>query len=318
VWQEHAGVVWYKKIDSTLRGNLGSELDAALDALGRAHAVICPAFPAQGRSLLNGSLVVAGELSSLHLPTLLNAQSCRSVAALPLSDVRAGAEHLADHIARLSATAALLVVDAAADDDLRSIVAATARALPEALLCGSAGLLGALAERHASSLHTEPDMAFSESVPALLVIGSGSPVARRQIEHLRLHGIHVVMIDAAGWTHHAGDVLMCLPEAPRHLALDGPDARHWADRLADAAATWITRHKPTFLVLSGGDTAMAVLGRLGVERLDVLREVLPGMPLTECQGANGQHYRVVLKAGSHGDERALVTILQHVRHEHSN
>src|SRR5262245_26653808 len=26
---------WYKKIDSTLRGNIGAELDAMLDALGR-------------------------------------------------------------------------------------------------------------------------------------------------------------------------------------------------------------------------------------------------------------------------------------------
>ncbi len=39
------------KIDSTLRGNLGAELDAALAALGRDHALICPAFPAQGRGL---------------------------------------------------------------------------------------------------------------------------------------------------------------------------------------------------------------------------------------------------------------------------
>jgi uncharacterized protein YgbK (DUF1537 family) len=44
-----AGTTWYKKIDSTLRGNLGSEIDALLAALPDAIAVISPAFPAQQR-----------------------------------------------------------------------------------------------------------------------------------------------------------------------------------------------------------------------------------------------------------------------------
>jgi uncharacterized protein YgbK (DUF1537 family) len=312
-WQDHAGVVWYKKIDSTLRGNPGGELDAALDALDRAHAVICPAFPAHGRGLQNGSLVMAGAQPLLHLPTLLEAQSCRPVAALSLADVRAGAAHLAQRLAQVSAGAALLVVDAMTDDDLRCIVAATERALPAALLCGSAGLLGALAERHAGAVHAEPDVEVQESGPALLVIGSGSAVARRQIAHLRQHGVHVDVIGAADWTHDTGDTLICLPEAPPHLALDGPEARRSSERLADAAAAWIARHQPGLLVLSGGDTAMAVLRRLHVERLDVLREVLPGMPLAEGRGADGRRFMVVLKAGSHGDERALVTILHRVR-----
>ncbi len=138
-------------------------------------------------------------------------------------------------------------------------------------------------------------------------------MAHRQIAHVRQHGIHVAVVDAAGWTHHAGDTLICLPEAPQHLALDGPEARRLAERLADTATGWIARHKPALLVLSGGDTAMAVLTRLGVDRLDVLREVLPGVPLTEGCGTDGQRYSVVLKAGSHGDEEALVTILRRVR-----
>ena len=44
-----AGVTWYKKIDSTLRGNLGAELEAMLALLPGKSAVISPAFPAQVR-----------------------------------------------------------------------------------------------------------------------------------------------------------------------------------------------------------------------------------------------------------------------------
>jgi len=35
----------YKKIDSTLRGNLGSEIEAIMDVLGCKLAIVAPAFP---------------------------------------------------------------------------------------------------------------------------------------------------------------------------------------------------------------------------------------------------------------------------------
>lgn len=312
-WQDHESVIWYKKIDSTLRGNLGSELDAALDALGRTHAVICSAFPGQGRGLHNGSLVMSHATAGPHLPTLLQTQSRRAVAALPLSDVRAGGPHLAKRLAQYAAEAELLVVDATTDEDLDAIVAAGEQALPTALLCGSAGMIGALAERHADTFSADSSNVRIDSGAALLVIGSASAVARRQIAHAQQHGMHVAVVDVAGWTQHAGDALICLPEASPAAVLDGPEARRMAEQLADAAVQWVARHKPALLVLSGGDTAVMVLARLHVERLEVLREVLPGVPLAVGHGADGQRYVVVLKAGSHGDEEALATILQHVR-----
>ena len=138
--------VWYKKIDSTLRGNLGSELDALLDTLGHPYALVCPAFPAHGRGLLDGRLTGA-PVQPVHLPTLLAHQSQRAVAALPLAAVRAGSERLAAHVAEMRAgRARVLVVDALSEDDLHTIVAAAAQALPDALLCGS-GRAGSLAGR---------------------------------------------------------------------------------------------------------------------------------------------------------------------------
>ena len=88
---EYAGSTWYKKIDSTLRGHLGQELDALLDTLGRSCALVCPAFPAQRRGLADGYLVIdPAPAQPLHLPTLLTHQSRRSVVAIGLDDVRGG------------------------------------------------------------------------------------------------------------------------------------------------------------------------------------------------------------------------------------
>jgi uncharacterized protein YgbK (DUF1537 family) len=59
----------YKKIDSTLRGNLGVEIDAIMDGCGLALAVVAPAFPQNGRltvgglHLLNGVPLEASEIA---------------------------------------------------------------------------------------------------------------------------------------------------------------------------------------------------------------------------------------------------------------
>jgi uncharacterized protein YgbK (DUF1537 family) len=49
-----------KKIDSTLRGNVVVETLAMLEASGRSAAVVAPAFPRQGRTVVEGAVQVHG------------------------------------------------------------------------------------------------------------------------------------------------------------------------------------------------------------------------------------------------------------------
>jgi len=185
---------WYKKIDSTLRGNVGSELDALLDLVDAPAAVVCPAFPAQRRWLRNG-ILTAPEFGppAIHLPSLLREQSRHRVAALNIEDVRG--EALATKLKRLmrmedSCTGQgrlVIAVDAITDNDLDRLVMAQEEALPDALLCGSAGLVGALVRREAAR-ETFPALPVggigTPGQTVLLVAGSGSEVAHRQIAHL--------------------------------------------------------------------------------------------------------------------------------------
>ena len=185
---------WYKKIDSTLRGNVGSELDALLELVDAPAAVVCPAFPAQRRWLRNGILTAPDfGLPAIHLPSLLREQSRHPVAALSIEEVRGVA--LAARLKRLmrmgdSCTGQgrlVIAVDAITDNDLDRLVKAQEEALPDALLCGSAGLVGALVRREAAK-ETFPALPEgrirTEGKTVLLVAGSGSEVAHRQIAHL--------------------------------------------------------------------------------------------------------------------------------------
>ena len=50
----------YKKIDSCLRGNVGTEVDAIIDEMGYDLCFIAPAFPAMGRTTLHDIHLVDG------------------------------------------------------------------------------------------------------------------------------------------------------------------------------------------------------------------------------------------------------------------
>ncbi|MBS7626658.1 four-carbon acid sugar kinase family protein, partial [Candidatus Bathyarchaeota archaeon] len=91
----------YKKIDSTLKGNVGSELDGVMDVTGIKTAIVAPAFPANKRITVGGyQLVNQVPLSKTeaafdpvtpvresHVPTLIARQSRRKVGYVGLAAV---------------------------------------------------------------------------------------------------------------------------------------------------------------------------------------------------------------------------------------
>jgi 4-hydroxythreonine-4-phosphate dehydrogenase len=337
-------VRWYKKIDSTLRGNIGAELAAMLPKVtpnGHApHALIAPAFPAQQRILVDGYLGYAQlPPRTVHLPTLLTNQCDLAVTAIALATVRAGGAALQAALATAKATAqTLIVVDAEREDDLAQLCAAADRILPHALLCGSAGLVGVWAQQLATRWGMQPQMVAQQAVsipesaarhhPMLAVVGSGSPMAQAQIAALRgkpaitvvevapAQAVTTIMaqIDRALEVGR-GDaapsaVVLHLPVPVAGTALEGPLARAYAATLAEVAQALIQRIEPATLLIVGGDTAAHLLQRLGVHQLEVHHELLPGMPLTTGVDRQGHAHRIILKAGNHGDAETLVTLLQ--------
>jgi uncharacterized protein YgbK (DUF1537 family) len=52
--------VIYKKIDSTLRGNLGAEVDAVYDEFQPNFVIIAPGYPSNGRKIDSGHLYLNG------------------------------------------------------------------------------------------------------------------------------------------------------------------------------------------------------------------------------------------------------------------
>jgi 4-hydroxythreonine-4-phosphate dehydrogenase len=324
-----SGDLLFKKIDSTLRGHITEELRAVLEVPGAVQAaIVCNALPTQGRTLRNGILYVHGQprLDASGQPVdLMKLLAPVDDGALLL---RPPAGQAAAALARelrcvLDRGTRVIAVDAADLEDLRRLALAiviVARSV-RLLAVGAAGLCKALAtELLQAGGRDHPMLAPSRDHPPIVaVVGSFSPVTAQQVDELaRQSDVHVARVDAAGWSEGGAALAQTLATAqacsgrgePVVLAVSGPVAeggsRALVERIA-AAAEPLLRGAST-LVLTGGDTAHAVLDRLGVERLQVLGELEPGI----CLSRDGARF-VITKAGGFGDGQSLVRVLRHLR-----
>src|SRR5690625_5114788 len=59
--KKRAAHIVFKKMDSTFRGNVGSELDAMYDVYTPDFVVLAPAFPDNGRTMRDGFYAVHGQ-----------------------------------------------------------------------------------------------------------------------------------------------------------------------------------------------------------------------------------------------------------------
>ncbi len=142
----------YKKVDSTLRGNVVSEVDAALAALGADLAVVAPAFPATGRVTVNDRLLVDGvsladagygvQSSTLESRFATSQYDCES---LPIDTVVSGRDAIRSALeSTLGGEPTLVTCDAIHERHLESIGAAAQSLEATVLFVGSGGLASAL------------------------------------------------------------------------------------------------------------------------------------------------------------------------------
>jgi uncharacterized protein YgbK (DUF1537 family) len=300
----------YKKVDSTLRGAFKAEIDAAREAWGPdTIAVICPAFPATGRTVEQGVLYVNGKpvtetsaatdpvtpVTESHIPTLLG---CAHVAA------QAGdtPQTLA---ARIRAAGNTVVVDAATEADLERL---------------AGGLAVPLARVWAGA---------DQTAPVVVVVTSQHSAARAQAAALQASGADTwtpslaQLADDAAWqawsqpllqAHarspaQAGTVLLLAPEGQ----LDGLDSETVAERLGGLAAQLIASANAAGVVATGGDGARSVLVALGARGIALVDEVMGGVPLGTLTGGTAAGLPVVTKAGGFGTEDVLVRAVRAIR-----
>ncbi len=298
----------YKKIDSTLRGPIGAEIKTVQTVCSSSFAVVTPAFPAMGRTLIDGWMQVEGnsEFTPLHFPTLLGDQGLTEVVPLSLDIVRAGANALTYVFSQqISSGTVVAVCDAVTDQDLSIIVQAARCSHPETLLIGSAGLgiqaAASMAKEHQKSLSHVGAFEIGRYGPLIYFIGSKSGVTRSQVEYLTAQNCAVAVSLNDKSVQNMRDVMDSGRSAIIPILWEGPsEARHLHTLLN--SFDW---QDIGGVVCSGGDTAAHVCRMLGAASLHLLGEILPGLPWGRLIGGAGDGVLIATKAGAFGEVTAL-------------
>lgn len=269
----HVPALVFKKVDSRLKGHCGVELGVVAARTGIRQAIVTPAIPAQGRVTADGRLAGFGVAGPVDVATAFAGSGIT-----------------------------LTVPDARTDADLDRIVAQALSDTPP-LFAGAAGLAAALGRRIGEAGKVRALAPLER--PLMLAIGSHDPITLAQVDALRTFGIGTIEApDGKIPAPIDGDVslLRLMPgETPFDPARAGA---HFADSVAETA----TKRVRT-LFACGGETADAILGRIGVGVLKVEGEVLPGMPASTMV-AHGRELRLVTKSGGFGAPDSLVALVE--------
>ena len=340
----------YKKIDSCMRGNVGAEADALLDALGCEVSFIAPAFPEMGRTTENDIHRVHGipldrteiardpiaPVKEAKLSRIVQAKSGYSVGHVAAAFLDGTESELQAEIHRkIRSGFRHLVFDAANRKHLDRIAGLVYDLPAKVLPVGSAGLAGSLTKslglcRKPVTLRPKPAGAGCN----LLVCGTASKVTARQIENLvstyacewirlpsRLLAEQVLCDElaqaasAAGSTLMKKSVILTIAQQPSDPAAAGkeqlqPMAYAVAGGLGLFAAEVLAHTRPGHLFLTGGDTADAVMTAVEAGGIRILAEAAVGVVEGELFGGPLDGLPVVTKAGAFGQDDTLVALYE--------
>jgi uncharacterized protein YgbK (DUF1537 family) len=204
----------FKKVDSTLRGNLGAEIDAAMAAFGFDWAAVAPAFPANGRITVGGwhllhqvpiaeSEIARDPKAPVHasvLPELLSKQSRHQAGHVYLADVSLGPAAIRQSIGvLLGGGSKVISFDATTETHLLAIAEAIAAdTMSKVLWVGSAGLAEMIPAVMGWSKQPVESAGGEVSGSVLVVAGSVSNVTNRQTHvFLTQASVKLVSVQAA-------------------------------------------------------------------------------------------------------------------------
>jgi D-threonate/D-erythronate kinase len=332
------GRLLFRKIDSTLRGQPAAEIAAALahrkSRTGSAFGVFAPAFPATGRTTVDGRVRIEGRpleqsevwrrdhsYPNADLVDVLATAGIRGV-KVRLAAVRGG--DLGATFAKLAREGDIIAAcDAETDRDLHLIAEASLLASSATFFIGSAGLAHALAGLDAAAA-AEPPWMTASACGTLIVVGSLAGASRSAARELEATGsvAHfavapgMLLGGGAGQGSLAADVMRRLAgggDALIEIRMDDEPDLSLGPRLSQALADALQPVAPAIgaLAATGGETAAALLSRFGVNGIRLADEIEPGVSLGLTLGKLS--IPVATKAGAFGDKYSLIRISERLR-----
>lgn len=307
----------YKKTDSGLRGNIGAELAAVLDASGEDHLNFIPAYPATGRTTINGVHYVNGKPVSQSI-----------FASDPIDPVKTSRIDDLIHLERDvpvypagSGGRGICVYDAETDDDMKRIAAGLQKDHDLSLCAGCAGFLEFYPLDYSQAAAAEP-LNLPEKL--LVFCGSVNHVSRSQIAYAVEKGIPRISIPEEELKERNVDINAILEQLQRYSdapavlmdtsdhtqagSVGGKDAARIAEQLGIIARQLTLAQPDRLMLIIGGDTLLGFVRAMHVNRLVPVREIFPGVVLAKYE-SEGETKYLITKSGGFGEEDQMLRVL---------
>jgi len=282
--------------DSTKEGNIGPVADALLDALDAPLAIVCPAFPTNGRTVYRGHLFVGDKLLNesgmeahplnpmidANIARWLSYQSAHRVGLLPLDVVRRGVGAVQKALAEAQKRGErLIIADATSDADLITLGHAVKNM---AFLVGGSGIALGLPDNFAREGATQAAPLTAPPGKAVALSGSCSRATLAQVAfHAQDHPVFRLDVpallggqqgvaDALNWLDSAAgqDRLPLIASSAEAVEVAALQASHGAAAVAHAVEGFFARlaralvaRGYTRLITAGGETSSAIVSALG-------------------------------------------------------
>jgi len=332
---------FYKKIDSTMRGNIKGEIDALLDALDCPAAIIAPSAPDNKRTVKGGNCFI-GEIlihncesgkdilnpvKSSYIPDHFLSNGINHSVVLRVEDLNKSFSELKKMIEMLISNGyKYIICDAESKNDLKAI--SVLKNIDNLLLVGSSGLADVLAgekikNQDGSILHP----VLPEKV--LIINGSRMGISRKQTEMIvKNRNVFLVQLYEKNIVNNPVDEMERAQSIVSDTCKEGAfliqtvaqqDNEEYQSvdierQLAGSISTffgqlvrsiYIKKHIEAIIII-GGDTSSKIMKALDVEGVEYLGEVLSGIPFGSLHGSlfNKPIY-FISKSGSFGDPKTL-------------
>ena len=326
----------YLKIDSTMRGSVQYQIEGALAAWSKkypeAKAVICCAYPDMGRTIENGYLYVNG------VPVHESASGKDPICPVLSSDMK---ELLPDSYILtyineddlykkiLSTKQNQIVLNAGTDHDLEVIAKVIHRIGNRIIPVGSAGLAKKLKNNGSKLQYQSEPINLGRT---LILVTSIHETSQTQVdEYISSVGGNSIVFNPAPSqlinydvsntslkqqlyaliSNCKNNVIIRANPAKINMDISIHEIAKLISKYLAELAKYCLEHKSfDSLILFGGDGAAALLDEIGVTELQLLRSILPGVPLCIIKAGKFQGLKVMTKSGGFGDKKLLINMMK--------
>lgn len=327
----------YKKTDSGLRGNIGSELTALLDAGGGRRVHFLPAFPLLGRVTDQGIHYINGcpVADSVFGKDPFEPVRFSSVVDIIASQSEVPAWSVGDQVPD-ELFDGILIYDSATDEQLARIAGELKRRGEIKLLAGCAGFASVLADL----LNLEGGEPRMPPIPQklLIICGSINPITLRQLDEVQRAGVPRIQLTpeqklddswltspdglrvTAEWMVQLKDAPMAVVEGnqtgegdatrlcAQRMGMDLEQVRAQISRtMGGVLERLLSLGLEATVLVTGGDTLLAFMERIGQDRLIPLGELAPGVVLSQIEYRR-KKYAILSKSGGFGSDRLLLDL----------